>query len=247
MAPCLWSRSGIRGGGENIKVRWREGGGGERTVTEVSCTAAASVAQRSGGRRGRFSLLAIRCNADSSQGYACVASLTDGSIEDALRLWNNVRPFYLLYFDLFWCFSFFTVCIFLSVWGTFWSLLDVNIFSCTFWSSRHLASDSDGLNRPLYTWRQHGGSCGDSLPTKCLILRDVSTDFFIIGYFDSSTDPDAAFPHVAAVSSDKECFLPDTCLPGSTASLQTPCSLSSASLSVVHTELFSYTENWINL
>lgn len=71
---------GGRGEGMKIKVRCREGGGGERTVAEVSCTAAA---QLSSGRRGHFPLLAIRCNADDSQGYACVAALTDVSSEDA--------------------------------------------------------------------------------------------------------------------------------------------------------------------
>lgn len=38
-------------------MRCREGGGGERSVAEVSCTAAAAAAaQLSGGRWGHFSL-----------------------------------------------------------------------------------------------------------------------------------------------------------------------------------------------
>lgn len=46
-----------------------------RTVAIVSCTAAAAAAAHlSGGRRGHFPLFAIRCNADGSQGYVCVAT-----------------------------------------------------------------------------------------------------------------------------------------------------------------------------
>lgn len=53
---------------------WRVGGGeGGGTVAIVSCTAAAA-AQLSGGRRGHFFLFAVRCNADGSQGYVCVAA-----------------------------------------------------------------------------------------------------------------------------------------------------------------------------
>lgn len=66
--------------GEKMEVRHRGGWRRGEAVAEVSCAAAA---QLSGGRRGHFSLPAIRCNADGSQGYACVDTLTDWSIEDA--------------------------------------------------------------------------------------------------------------------------------------------------------------------
>lgn len=45
-----------------------------QAVAEVSCTAVA--AQLSGGRRGHFSLLGNRCNADGSQGYGGVVAST---------------------------------------------------------------------------------------------------------------------------------------------------------------------------
>lgn len=52
------------------------------SCTAAEAAAAAATAQLSSGRRGHFSLLAIRCNADSSQGYACVTAST-GRIKDA--------------------------------------------------------------------------------------------------------------------------------------------------------------------
>lgn len=54
ITPPLWACSGNRGERKKSKVRYMEGGGGERSVAEVSRTAAA--AQLSGGRRGHFSL-----------------------------------------------------------------------------------------------------------------------------------------------------------------------------------------------
>lgn len=64
-----------------------------RTVAIVSCTAAAA-AQLSGGRRGHFPLFAIRCNADSSQGYVCVAT---GRIKDGtIKLWETCCPLMVL-------------------------------------------------------------------------------------------------------------------------------------------------------